>query len=134
MNAFYKIFNNPLGKAFFLHSTNALWLRGMTPFNTGYLMKDYIQATGAPYMVSSTYCINIPGPGSNNPFMPSGTVTWGAMPSLPVYGDRYNLLLNDDITSVIGIQSQDLALYQLYNPGCATPPTPAIPLPIPSIK
>ena len=46
LNAFYRIFYNPSGNAFFLHSTNALSLRGATTFNTGYLMKDYIDAVG----------------------------------------------------------------------------------------
>ena len=62
-------------------------------------------------MVSSTYCMSNPGARLGFPYMPSGTLTWGAMPSLAIYGDHYNNHLTDDTTSVIGIQSQDLALY-----------------------
>lgn len=98
-------------------------------------MRDQIEAGSSPYLVASSDCItSLPGKSSHVLTVGGATMTYiyGIWASYAIVSG-IGFHVDPAASPQVNLQMQDLPRYQTYKPGCATSPSPAVPLPLPSL-
>ena len=85
------MFKDPFGADFFYHSSNGVELisRTATTFNSGYLMKDYIQIPTPTTLIAPMYCVGLSPYYGIGGLGATASFAWSSPPAAVYRGNYY---------------------------------------------